>query len=59
MLPTIIISAILIVAFIFALRFVRKKGTCAGCAEKSHCGGGCSSTSTHTDSKDDGCSCCH
>lgn len=47
MLPTIIISAILLAAVVLALRFVKKEGTCAGCADKGNCGCGCHGNDGH------------
>ena len=48
-LPTIILSIFLAVLFVLAIRHIIKKGTCAGCSEKSSCNtGGC-----------DHCSGCH
>lgn len=41
MLATIIISAVLVIAVVLALKFVKKEGTCAGCADKGNCNCGC------------------
>ncbi|WP_099205455.1 hypothetical protein [Scatolibacter rhodanostii] len=59
MLATIIISLFIVAAVVLAVRHVRQKGTCAGCAEKGNGSCACSSASAeqHGESKD--CSCCH
>ncbi len=46
---TILISSVVAVLFLLALRHVLKKGTCSGCVEKDSCpmasSGGCKSCS--------------
>ncbi len=56
--PTIIIGLVLAAAIAAAIRYVSKKGTCAGCAEKGKCSCGCSSASSNDHNKHEGCSSC-
>lgn len=58
MAATIIIGALIAAAVVFAVRYVGKKGTCAGCAEKGHCPG-CASASAGAHTGKDDSSCCH
>ncbi len=52
MLPTIILSAVLLILLVCAVRYLWKNGTCAGCSQKGAC---------HTTSQAQGCSggCAH
>lgn len=42
MAATIVISALLLAAMVFAVRYLVKNGTCAECAQKGDCAGVCS-----------------
>jgi hypothetical protein len=39
-LPTILITIVLIALFVLAIRYLAKKGACAGCSEKGSCHSG-------------------
>lgn len=49
-LPTILISIFLIAIFVLAIRYLVKKGTCAGCGENGACHSDCSESCEHYNS---------